>query len=695
MGRKRTPARSGGRLTALAVAGLIGLGGFPVVASAAGPDAGKGGHHRPETVSIADPDATPETRSLFAHLRDRQGEGILFGHQQTTEFGVTFDESTQTDGIRSDVEAGVGDHPAVFGWDTGHHGHGSAPGDPTPEENFRATVRLIEAADRIGGIHTLSSHMDNFVTGGDFYDTDGNVVERILPGGDHHGEFRAYLDRVARLAHAADDEDGDPIPMIYRPFHENSGSWFWWGAAHASPAEYVELFRYTVEYLRDTRNVHNLLYAYSPGGGFGGSDDVFMRTYPGDAYVDVLGIDSYDDSGASRQYLNGIVADLGMVARIAEERGKVSAFTEFGISGALKPNGRNPNRSWYTDVFDAITADPWASRSAYMLTWVNFGTEQFFLPYPATEAEEEHELLPDFRALHADPESVFSSDLDLSDVYDRRVRTRDHEPFLHVVTPTDGERITTPEAVVRVRISDARVKRAYYTAGDDGTRRPLRLDHRSGYWTGVWEIGEENLTNTVTTLRVHADLGGRRAPLETAGRILLGAKPPLPPGVVDDFEGHADDTALRAEYSPYGTNTISLSADPKGSGEKALRFDYDFSHQTYTGIGKRIEGDWSAYDAFSLWLKPDGSGHKLVLQLVAGGVAYEAYPSMAGTGAQVVTIPFADFRPAPWDTANADRRITGEDLRNLSQFNVFVNRAEGGATSSGSFHVDDLRAHAG
>ncbi|MCE6997947.1 glycoside hydrolase family 26 protein [Saccharothrix sp. S26] len=63
---------------------------------------------------------------------------------------------------------------------------------------------------------------------------------------------------------------GNPIPNIYRPFHENSGSWFRWGAAHASPAEYVELFRYTVEYLRDVKGVHNFLYAYSPGGGYGG-----------------------------------------------------------------------------------------------------------------------------------------------------------------------------------------------------------------------------------------------------------------------------------------------------------------------------------------------------------------------------------------------------------------------------------------
>ncbi|MFJ8546432.1 glycosyl hydrolase [Streptomyces sp. NPDC093586] len=652
--------------------------------AAASPATGRGPSGR--TVGTADARATAETRSLFSYLRDRRGEGILFGHQQTTEFGVTFEEA---DGIKSDVLAGVGDHPAVFGWDMSGEGYGSSPG--TPEEKFATFVDLIQDAHRIGGINTISAHMDNFVTGGNYGDTNGDVVERILPGGDHNDEFNAYLDRVARLAHAITDDKGAPIPVIFRPFHENSGSWFWWGAAHASPSQYVELWRYTVEYLRDTKGVHNFLYAYGPGGGYGGTDEVYLRTYPGDDFVDVLGYDNYDGTDGSRRWLDGMVADLGMIARIAEQRGKVSAFTEFGESGALKPNGQNGDPHWFTQVLDAVTADPDASRTAYMMTWTNFGTDQFFVPTPAYGGLPEHELLPDFRAFAADPDTLFSSDLDLRDVFDRRVRAVRHDPFLHIVSPTDGERITTATATVRVRVSDALPQQVYYTVGDDPARHRLRHDRKTGYWTGTWDIGEENLTNTPTELKVRAVLPGHRT-LTADHRVVLGEKPPPAPGVVDDFEGHVDDTALRAEYSPYGTNTISLSRDPVGNGEKALRFDYDFAFQNYTGIGKRIEGDWSAFDSLSLWLEPDGSRHKLVLQLVAGGVAFEAYPSMADTEAGAVRIPFADFRPAPWDTANAGRRLTPEDLADLSQFNVFINQDSAGGTTSGSFFLDDIRA---
>ncbi|MFD5291446.1 glycosyl hydrolase [Streptomyces rochei] len=635
---------------------------------------------------MTDSRATAETRSLFSYLRDGRGKGILFGHQQTTEFGVTFDKA---DGVASDVRAGVGDYPAVFGWDMSDQGYGSSPG--TPDEKFTTFVELIKDAHRTGAINTISAHMNNFVTGGNYGDTTGNVVQRILPGGDHNAEFTAYLDRVARLAHAIRDDEGNPIPVVFRPFHENSGSWFWWGAAHASPSQYIELWRYTVEYLRDTKHVHNFLYAYSPGGGYGGKDDVYLRTYPGDNYVDILGYDNYDGTDGSQQWRNAVVTDLGMLARIAQERGKVSAFTEFGESGALKPNGQNGNLKWYTQLLDALAADPDAARTSYMMTWTNFGTDQFFVPYPALGPLPEHELLPDFQQFAADEDSLFSSDLDRRDVFNRRVRTERHAPFMHVPSPTDGQRVTTATTTVRARVTDARPQRVYFTVEADPTRHPLRLDPTTGYYTGTWNIGEENLDNTLTTLKVRAILPGHRT-LTVDHRVALGEKPPLPAGVVDDFEGYVDDADLRTAYSPYGTNTISLSQDAVGSGRNALRFDYDFGFQNYTGIGRRLEGDWSEFHKLSLWLKPDGSRHKLVLQLVANGVAYEAYPSMAGTESGVVEIPFADFRPAPWDTENSDRRLTPEDLAHLSQFNIFLNQSDTGTTTDGTFSVDDIHA---
>lgn len=651
-----------------------------------------------ETATIVDPGATAETRSLFSFLRDVRGEGILFGHQHTTSFGVTVGDPP--DGTRSDVEAAVGDFPAVFGWDTLILEGREKPGvlGAPVEQNIAVFADYMEKAHAFGGINTISAHMNNFVTGGDFYDTEGSTVTAILPGGPKHAELNAYLDHIAALADQTRDADGDLIPIIFRPWHENAGSWFWWGAAHATPGEFVELWRYTVEYLRDTRGVSNFLYAYSPGGSFGGVDDVYMRTYPGDAYVDILGYDNYDGSTTadSSAWLDGVVQDLAMIADLADARGKISAFTEFGPTGGkLRANGEGVNLDWFTDLLDAIEADPKASRSAYMPTWANFDPLRPAIPYPATGDLPAHEMLPDFQAFEADPFSFFADDLDLADVYGRTVETTEHAPFAHVVTPAAGQRITASPTVVRAKLVGAEATDAWFTVDDDDTRHPLVLDD-DGYLSAAWTLTPEQLDNSTHTVHVTVEVAGSE-PLTASSKVILGARPVLAPGVVDDFEGYGDDEALRAEFSTAGVNTISLVTGSSGTGtvgggEQALRLDYDFTSQTYTGIIKKFSGDWTRFSELSIWVRPDGSDNRMVLQLVADGVSFEAYPSLAGTDAQVVTIPFEDWRPAPWDTSNADRRLTHDELAKITQFNVYVNEEPAAGVASGSIVFDEIRA---
>lgn len=179
------------------------------------------------TVAIADTGATAETRSLFSYLNHTRGKGVLFGHQHTIDNGITF--AGPADGKQSDVLAAVGDYPAIFGWDTLILEGLESPGasENTPQQNVDAFSLGLQQAHRLGGISTISAHMKNFVTGNDFHDASGRVVSHILPGGDKHAEFDAYLDLIAELAHATTDDAGALIPLILRPFHENTGSWFW------------------------------------------------------------------------------------------------------------------------------------------------------------------------------------------------------------------------------------------------------------------------------------------------------------------------------------------------------------------------------------------------------------------------------------------------------------------------------------
>ena len=86
------------------------------------------------------------------------------------------------------------------------------------------------------------------------------------------------------------------VPVLWRPYHEMNGDWFWWGKSHCTPDEFRALWKFTVSYLRDTAAVHNFIYAFSPDNRFN-SEAEFLERYPGDEWVDMVGMDNYGDFG--------------------------------------------------------------------------------------------------------------------------------------------------------------------------------------------------------------------------------------------------------------------------------------------------------------------------------------------------------------------------------------------------------------
>lgn len=672
-------------VSALAAA-LVSAG--PASAAPTSPDVQSSGP--PAAVDLVDGDATKETRSLFAYLQSVRGTGILFGHQHTSDYAVT---DPNPAGLASDVKNGVGDFPAIFGWDSLILTGDERPGisGASLDQNVNVLVNGIQKADSLGGINTISAHFPNFATGGRYNDTGGNAVRQILPGGPDNAAFVEYLDAFADVAKKSVDESGQQIPIIFRPWHENNGGWFWWGAGHTTSAEYQEVFRYTVEYLRDTKDVHNFLYAYSPNGTFGGADETYLKTYPGDDFVDILGYDLYDGTNGSQQWLDSLVADTAMISRMADEKGKVSALTEFGMSGALKPNGQNPDLQWYTSILNALRSNPDSARVAYAQTWANFGLEQYFVPYPAFGSTPEHELMPDFRDFYADPASYFAGDL--NHVYDRRTTPATQQPTVHIVTPTDRQRVTGTTATIRVSATGVKKANATYTV-DGGPAQPLTLDAQ-GYYSGTYTIPNGNAESRTATVEVtitEGDGKGSKATYTDEALLLLGPAPVAVPGVVDTFEGYSgDDVTLDEAYTSTGVNSIAHSADNKASGSYGLSYSYDFASQNYTGIGRTVDQDWSGFTTLNAWMLPDNSGTGATLQLVADGIYFEYNVPLAGTTPLQVSAPFSEFKPASWDTAHPGAVLDATKLANVTQFSLYLGQGNAGVTK-GTIYVDDIIA---
>ncbi|WP_151733138.1 glycosyl hydrolase [Paenibacillus tengchongensis] len=476
---------------------------------------GNGGPTDNVTVNITDPEATAATRSLLVYLKEQSGKQIMFGHQHDTTVSIS---GKDKDGkVISDVYSVTGDYPAVFGWDTlSLDGYETPPGVSGDYEASRKGLSAaMKEAYELGGIVTLSTHPYNFATGGSFNDTSNtkgataSVVTRILPGGDKNAEFNAYLDRIADFANHLQDDSGQLIPVLFRPFHEQNGSWFWWGAGTTTKSEYAELYRYTVEYLRDTKGVHNFLYVFSPNGSFGGNESDYLTTYPGDAFVDILGMDQYDskDNAGTQAFLDGLVKDLKMISKLAVAKGKIVTLSEYGYSAAGMKTSGNNELEWFTKVLNAIKADPDAARISYMLTWANFGEgNNLYVPYKNVPDKADHELVPDFINFYKDSYTAFAAEVKEDNKYDRKVSAAAKEPLLHIVTPTDIGTVTSAETVIRAKVSGAAPDKVVFSINGSEAETGMTLG-ADGYYSAVWKP-EAEMNGSSAEITVKAYITG-------------------------------------------------------------------------------------------------------------------------------------------------------------------------------------------
>lgn len=347
---------------------------------------------------LVDNNATNETAALFYNLKTISETSILFGHQDATKRGVT-SASIQwaneqhlpaVSREKSDVKEVTGAYPAVYGHDFIHIAN-FVSGNWFDYEAEIARQLTIDAYNR-GGVNTYAWHYANPVSKDDFYWDKSPVkaVDKILPGGSHHEVYKQSLKTVADFAKTLIGADGKLIPVIFRPFHEFDGDWFWWGKSHCTPDEYKQLYQFTVTYLRDNMGVHNFLYAWSPDKNFN-SETEYLERYPGDDYVDLMGTDNYGDL-AAKSSIPLASKKLKIVSDVAAKKNKLAALTETGLQNL-------PQSDWYTgSLLKALQTQK--VKLAYILVWANT-TGSFWTPYKGHPAEQ------DFIKFKNDPYILF------------------------------------------------------------------------------------------------------------------------------------------------------------------------------------------------------------------------------------------------------------------------------------------------
>ncbi len=331
--------------------------------------------------------ALAQTKSAEQQGQERV---ILFGHNDAMLYGHSWSDSPKGKAGKKrsktmpDVYQVCGAYPALSSTDL----------DGIEQQGrtiYWGGVSYAQMRDAIirhhcsGGTVTISWHMRNPEHGRTYiYDKahQGTVGRILQRKGKTYEEFMRYLKRGADFLLTLRDDDGQLIPVIFRPWHECNGNWFWWGTTDCTAEQYVELWRLTHSYMQE-RGLTNLRYAFSPGSWFRDKAE-YMQRFPGKEYVDVIGVECYRSKNKGMEeariaFRTHLQKNLGIAKVVADSLHVPYALTETGMQPNSDPEwwtlGLMPALEGYSPLFVNVWSNQWSAIVPEGGTWCTYPGE--------------------------------------------------------------------------------------------------------------------------------------------------------------------------------------------------------------------------------------------------------------------------------------------------------------------------------
>jgi mannan endo-1,4-beta-mannosidase len=244
----------------------------------------------PAACEPANPNATPEARRLLQTICAVSGKFILSGQHNFPNHLSRHSENTAKVAAR---------YPYLWGSDFGFTG-----GDD--KDSIDGRDAMIEEAKRqyaAGSIITLMWHVvrptdDEPVKPGIGWRgsvqnklSDFEWNELLTPGTDLHRRWEGYIDTASGYLRRLQDAK---IPVLWRPYHEANGNWFWWGGRKGENG-FVALYRMTYDRIVNYHHLDNLIWVWNSNAPTGGNAGPYADFYPGPRYCDVLATDVYGE----------------------------------------------------------------------------------------------------------------------------------------------------------------------------------------------------------------------------------------------------------------------------------------------------------------------------------------------------------------------------------------------------------------
>ncbi len=267
--------------------------------------------------SLANQNADATTIKVYEYLCDTEGSGCLTAQQESTWMGSSEYEMEY-------IFSASGKYPAMRGLDY-------------MNDDFDGVNERALAWWNKGGLVTICWH-----TGADFSGAWEDAMNDEIPDWNKAltegtPEYQALLDGMDKAAKALKELQEHGVTVLWRPFHEFDGGWFWWGKG--GNKNFKKLWRLMYTRYTDYWQLNNLIWVL----GFSHNGEDIRPWYPGDKYCDIVGADSYD---------GGAQPELYQAVQKVRAKNKPLVFHECGANPTAEALQQTPwlwFMTWHTE----------------------------------------------------------------------------------------------------------------------------------------------------------------------------------------------------------------------------------------------------------------------------------------------------------------------------------------------------------
>ena len=235
-----------------------------------------------------DTEATDAARLMYTFLYENFGtktiSGIMTGDMSSANGNVT-----QHDDVKA-VYRASGKYPALIGFDF-MNATGRSAGDNWMKDYTRSSVDLAKDTYRRGGLPAFTWHWRDPSRGTDeFYSdrTSVRIAHAMNSDGTWNTSSTLYKNIIRDIDAIADfflELQNEGMACIFRPLHEASGGWFWWGREGAE--KFRKLYHLVYDEMVEVKGVHNVIWVWN-------ADPADADWCPGEEYYDVVSADIYN-----------------------------------------------------------------------------------------------------------------------------------------------------------------------------------------------------------------------------------------------------------------------------------------------------------------------------------------------------------------------------------------------------------------